>query len=155
MIQRKQTLFLLLAIIAYAVCLFLPIASVEPKAMGIDTLIYNLGLVSDGGIKVSNTLLPLFLDLVVCVALALVTIFKYKNRKAQMALCSITMLFSLLWYIDYVLIYLGIIPVAEVEAAMEVKFAACLPFISIILVAMAKKGINDDEKLVKAADRIR
>ena len=155
MIQRKQTLFLLLAIIAYAVCLFLPIASVEPKTMGIDTLIYNLGLVSDGGIKVSNTLLPLFLDLVVCVALALVTIFKYKNRKAQMSLCSITMLFSLLWYIDYVLIYLGMIPVAEVEGAMEVKFAACLPFISIILVAMAKKGINDDEKLVKAADRIR
>ena len=155
MIQRKQTLFLLLAIIAYAVCLFLPIASVEPKTMGIDTLIYNLGLVSDGGIKVSNTLLPLFLDLVVRVALALVTIFKYKNRKAQMSLCSITMLFSLLWYIDYVLIYLGMIPVAEVEGAMEVKFAACLPFISIILVAMAKKGINDDEKLVKAADRIR
>ena len=155
MIQRKQTLFLLLAIIAYAVCLFLPIASVEPKAMGIDTLIYNLGLVSDGGIKVSNTLLPLFLDLVVCVALALVTIFKYKNRKAQMSLCSITMLFSLLWYIDYVLIYLGMIPVAEVEGAMEVKFAACLPFISIILVALAKMGIHDDEKLVKAADRIR
>lgn len=155
MIQRKQTLFLLLAIIAYAVCLFMPIASVEPKAMGVDTLIYNLGLVSDGGVKVSNTLLPLFLDLVVCVVLALVTIFKYKNRKAQMSLCSITMLFSLLWYIDYVLIYLGMIPVAEVEGAMEVKFAACLPFISIILVAMAKKGINDDEKLVKAADRIR
>ena len=155
MIQRKQTLFLLLAIIAYAVCLFLPIASVEPKTMGAEVLVYNLGLVGDGGIKIANTCLPLFIDIVVCAVLALVTIFKYKNRKVQMTGCSITMLFSLLWYIDYVLIYMGVIPIVEVEGAVEVKFAACLPFISIILVAMAKKGINDDEKLVKAADRIR
>ena len=42
MIQRKQTLFLLLAVIVCALCLFLPVGSVEPKGMGADSLIYNL-----------------------------------------------------------------------------------------------------------------
>lgn len=45
MIQRKQTLFLLFAVIAIAICLFLPIASIAAKTMGGDTMVYNLGVV--------------------------------------------------------------------------------------------------------------
>ena len=45
MIQRKQSLFLLLAVVAYALCLFLPIAGVTPAGMGAESLVYNLGMV--------------------------------------------------------------------------------------------------------------
>lgn len=48
MIQRKQTLFLLFAVIAIAICLFLPIASIAAKTMGGDTMVYNLGVVGGG-----------------------------------------------------------------------------------------------------------
>ncbi len=156
MIQRKQTLFLLASVIVLTVCLFFPVAYFEPKGMEVESLLYNLGTVSDkNGISFDATCFPLFLLLSVSAVIALVTIFMYKNRKLQMTLCSVSMLFALLWYIDYALLFFGVIPLANMEGTLGIKFASCLPFISIILLAMAKKGINDDEKLIKAADRIR
>ena len=46
MIQRKQTLFLLLAVIVCALGLFFPIGSIAPEGMGTDSMVYNLGAVS-------------------------------------------------------------------------------------------------------------
>ncbi len=156
MIQRKQTLFLLFAVIAMAFCLFLPIAGVTPDTMGADTLVYNLGLVSgDKGIVFSATCLPLFLLLAIPSVIALATIFLYKNLKLQSSLCSVAMLFAGLWIVDYVVIFLGLIPIPEVEGKMGVKFATCLPLVALILLWLAKKGVGDDIKLLKAADRIR
>lgn len=156
MIQRKQTLFLLVAVIVLAVCLFFPVAGISLKGMGGEDLLYNLGVVTgDRGISVDSTCIPLFVLLSVSAVLSLVNIFMYKNRKLQMSLCSVSMLFALLWYVDYALLFFDIIPLESVDGALEVKFASCLPFIAIILCAMAKRGISDDEKLVKAADRIR
>lgn len=155
MIQRKQTLFLLLAVVACAFCLFLPLGSIEPKGMGVATKVYNLGVVGEGGISVSYTCIPLFLLQCVTAILSLVTIFLFKNRKLQMSLCSVALLFNALWYVDYILLFLGIIPIPEVEGKMGLGFAACLPLVSFILILMAKKGVEADEKLVKAADRIR
>ena len=155
MIQRKQTLFLLLAVIACAFCLFLPVGSFEPKGMGVTTQVYNLGVVGETGISISSTCIPLFLLQCVTAILSLVTIFLFNNRKLQMSLCSVALLFDALWCVDYALILFGIIPVPEVEGKMSLGFGACLPVVSLILIWMAKKGVEHDEKLVKAADRIR
>ncbi len=156
MIQRKQTLFLIVAVIALVLCLFLPVGGVTPKGMGGESLLYNLGMVkAEGGILLDTTCIPLFALLSVSAVLDLVTIFMYKNRKLQMSLCSVSMLFSLLWYVDYALLFFGIVPLETVDGTLAVKFASCLPFVAIVLCAMAKRGVSDDEKLVKAADRIR
>ena len=156
MIQRKQTLFLLLAVIVCALALFFPIGSIAPEEMGTDSMVYNLGVVTgEGALAVSATCIPLFVLLSVTAILSLVTIFLYKNRKVQMSICKCTMLLQVLWVIDYVLILLGIIPIPEIQGKMGIEFAACLPIVSLILGAMSYKGVNDDEKLVKAADRIR
>ena len=48
MIQRKQTLFLLFAVIAIAICLFLPVASIAAKTMGGDTMVCLLYTSSSG-----------------------------------------------------------------------------------------------------------
>jgi hypothetical protein len=156
MIQRKQTLFLLVAVIASLLCFFMPIGVILPKGMGGVVSLYNLGFVDDNGtIIVSGTCLPLFILLAVSTALSLATIFLYKNRKLQLSLCATNLLLSVLWYIDYALLFFGMVTVPEVEGNVEVKFAACLPLIAIIMVVLARKGVADDEKLVRAADRIR
>ena len=156
MIQRKQTLFLLVAVIASLLCFFMPIGVILPKGMGGVVSLYNLGFVDDNGtIIVSGTCLPLFILLAVSTALSLATIFLYKNRKLQLSLCATNLLFSVLWYIDYTLLFFGMVTVPEVEGNVEVKFAACLPLIAIIMVVLARKGVADDEKLVRAADIIR
>lgn len=60
MIQRKQTLFLLVAVIASLLCFFMPIGVILPKGMGGVVSLYNLGFVDDNGtITVSGTCLPL------------------------------------------------------------------------------------------------
>ena len=72
-----------------------------------------------------------------------------------MNLCSIASLFTGLWYVDYLLMVFSIIPIPEVEGATNFQFASCLPLVALLLVLMARKGVSDDEKLVRAADRIR
>ena len=156
MIQRKQTLFLLMAVIAFVCCLFLPIAGIMPAGMGTETLIHNLGVASgDQGVSFESTCLPLFLLIAVSVIVALLTIFMYKNRKLQMTLCSIVLLFSGLWYVDFALMFFGVVPVLDGVGKMQLHFGACLPLVAMILTFMAKKGVEADEKLVRAADRIR
>lgn len=157
MIQRKQTIFLLLAVVAYVVCLFLPIGHIVAKGMALDTTVYNLGTVggNNGTINIIGTCVPLFILDAVAALLSVVTIFMYNKRPLQMTLCAVTILFSCLWCVDYILLFLGLVQIPEVEGEFGMQFGACLPVVGIILVAMARKGVNDDEKLVKAADRIR
>lgn len=157
MIQRKQSIFLLLAVVAYLLCLFLPVGVVSPKGMGSDIVVYNLGIVNgeNGSINIIGTCVPLFILAAVSALLSLVTIFMYRNRQLQMTLCAVTILFSCLWCIDYALLYLSMVQIPEVEGTFGISFGVCLPIVGLILVAMARKGVQDDEKLVKAADRIR
>ena len=46
MIQRKQTIYLLLAVIAMLVCLFNPIMRLTSERMGADSTVYNLWTVN-------------------------------------------------------------------------------------------------------------
>ena len=116
MIQRKQTLFLLVAAI--------------------------LGLV----FWLSWSL---FVIQALASALSLYTIFIYKKRPRQATLCLVSILLHLAWYILLAaLIHQG-------QADEQLPIVACFPFLSAILCFMARKAILADERLVKAADRIR
>ena len=84
MIQRKQTLFLLVAVIASLLCFFMPIGVILPKGMGGVVSLYNLGFVDDNGtITVSGTCLPLFILLAVSTALSLATISCIKTASCS------------------------------------------------------------------------
>ena len=74
----------------------------------------------------------------------LYTIFKYKQRKRQAALCLVAVGLNIVWY----LVLAVLIPEA-------IPYVACLPLVAAILCFLARKGVIDDEKLVRAADRIR
>ena len=112
MIQRKQTVFLLLACILALVCFFL-------RMQWIDVL------------QLLSALLSAF------------TIFQYRRRIVQARLCLAGLAIVFAWYIGIAVLEGG---VNTVEA---------LPMVNAILIFMARKGILDDEKLVRAADRIR
>ena len=78
-------------------------------------MVYNLGVVGEAGMQISTTCVPLFLLLAVSAIIALVNIFLYKNLKLQKSLCSLAMLFAGLWYVDYIVMFMGLIPVPEAE----------------------------------------
>ena len=112
MIQRKQTVFLLLACVLALVCFFL-------RMQWIDVL------------QLVSALLSAF------------TIFQYRRRIMQARLCLAGLFVVFVWYIG----------VAVLEGRVDTVEA--LPMVNAILIFMARKGILDDEKLVRAADRIR
>lgn len=147
MIQRKQTIYLLLALAALIVCLCLPIgrASVAASQLGAEAVYYNLGA------YLGQTLTPHpipFVDLVVAGTIAFITIFLYKKRKVQMKLCVLDILLCVLWYVWYVVMVVTV-------NGFHVSFAACLPLIAIIFLFLARRGVKADEDLIKSMDRIR
>ncbi len=150
MIQRIQTLYLLLAEAVLIVCLCLPIGSVEPQGMGASDLFYNIGLYQEHGFMVRPVL---FVDIIVTAILSSVAVCLYRRRPLQMRLCKVGILLCLLWYAYYA--YNAFVGLHSGGAVFHVRFAACLPFVAIVLMALAHRSIKADEQLVKSMDRIR
>ncbi len=145
MIQRKQTLWLLLAALFSAGVFYFPLYRGYVNVNGTDTLTYL-----ETGKK-----LFLVLMAVVMVALPILAIAMFKNRKRQIRLATMA----------------GVANIAFIAAAMmqvtpfleETKGIAndsywigmVLPFISIIFLILSFMGIRRDEKLVRSTDRLR
>lgn len=123
MIQRKQSVFLLLAVI--------------------------LGVL----IIVNYPMWPLFLLALVASSLSFFTIFKYKRRPLQARLSILAAILFVLWYPAVMLVNKFMMSTGLQYDIVNVWGA--LPAVSAILCLMARKGIMNDERLVRAADRIR
>jgi hypothetical protein len=123
MIQRKQSVFLLLAVI--------------------------LGVL----IIVNYPMWPLFLLALVASSLSFFTIFKYKRRPLQARLSILAAILFVLWYPAVMLVNKFMMSTGLQYDIVNVWGA--LPAVSAILCLMARKGIMDDERLVRVADRIR
>lgn len=161
MIQRIQTVYLLLVVALGITLCFVPVVEfVTPEDA--ETLhIYNLGatgmeLVTNEdcqpvitmqglwGLTVTTFLIPL---------LALVDIFLYKNRILQARLNIFTVMLCAGYYgVLAIYVWLGIL---SMEVEWHILPWASIPLICLVLTLMATRGILKDEALVRAADRIR
>lgn len=151
MIQRKQTLFLLIAVVLNFLCLIFPIAEFIPRGVGVNPLMYNLWI-EDGQGSVSFASAPLFGILFLETIVSVVTIFRYNNRRQQIKFCSLNILLLVLWYITYAIVF----SLNSIEDGdFKLHMVAIFPLISLILTMMAKRGVKADEALIRAADRIR
>lgn len=148
--QRKQTFFIAIAIICGIICLCLPVARWIPAGMGPDFEVYNLFYVRDGG-EAGYKVAGLFATQLLTLPLGVVAILKFHNRMLQAKLCLINMFLLVIWY----LLFAATAQPASTGFLFKPHLAACLPMIEIIFYFLARKGILADEKLVKAADRIR
>jgi len=148
MIQRKQTLFLLLAFVLTLVCMSTQVGTLLHESGSVAARIYNLWL-TDGQGGHSFASVPLFVALLISALIQVVTIFLYHKRKLQATLCLVAMLMDVVWYV-----LLAVLP-QQTGGMLQVEWPAVLPAVSIILTFMARKGVLADEKLVRSLDRIR
>ena len=149
MIQRKQSVFLLLAFVAIVACLSMPIAEILPHGMGASLAWFNIGLYGESAGQL--TLVP-FILLALSGIIGLVTIFLYRNRLLQARLCTAALVLCLAWYVYYAFAALNAF---QALGAFRPHFAACLPLVAAVLFVMARRGVMADEKLVRSMDRIR
>lgn len=151
MIQRKQTLYLLIAILLLVFCLCNKIVSISTAAIGQDAVLYNIALVDMNGVY-SFKYIPLFIILAVAIIVMLVTIFSYKKRKLQIKLCYTSIILLFAWILTASLYYADLSETGELHGF---SVTAVFPVIAIILNVMASSAVKADEMLVRAADRIR
>lgn len=154
MIQRIQSVYLLLAAVLGGLCLFMPIGSLSIDG-AVEANLYGHDFVESfkSPIPTPGDII-LFALLFVPSGISAVSIFLYSNRRIQAALCLLGVFTLVLWYILYAVIVnmlLSDVPGREFSPS----WAAFLPLASTVLNMLARRAILGDEKLVRAADRIR
>ncbi|OSZ76977.1 hypothetical protein CAP36_11130 [Chitinophagaceae bacterium IBVUCB2] len=140
MIQRQQTLWLLLATIAGVLSFMFPFA-VGEKIVVNTTMKERVDLVA------GEDFFILILT-IVSIGLSAITIFLFKDRKLQIKLCLLGLLVAIGILILYVLSMNKLL-------ASTPALWAILPVVIIISYFMAFRNIRKDEKLVKSLDKLR
>lgn len=149
MLQRKQTLFLLLAIIVSVICSTFPLGTIESQGMGTEMSIYSLFVKGD---NISYCSWPLFAIMLCTYPVAIMAIAMYKTRKKQAKMCMVAVIINIIWYAYYAM---AILTTFSKMGTFHINITALLPALAIGCYLLARKGILDDERLVRSADRIR
>lgn len=134
MIQRIQSIYLLLAAVCNGILIFfLPLFMIDgaPK-MILDDPTFSI-------MTVLSTLVSLF------------SIFRYRNRQQQVVSGRINII------LNFVLFGLFLFMFFTLAETNEIKFHAgtFMPVLSVIFISMANRAILKDEALVRSADRLR
>lgn len=152
MIQRIQTIFLLLTAILMAVTSFSPLLVIRmPDTALLDFT--SCGILSENG----GLLKPTWG--VICMAaigsfFAFVNIFLYKKRKIQIRMGYMTSFFIVLFYLALGSYFYFFCNNSGAELSC-IHYGAVLPFVALLLNILAIARIKKDDKLVKSLDRIR
>lgn len=151
MIQRIQSIFLLLVAVLMGVTVTSPLLSFQDAHNNI-LLLESMGIYFE-----SQQAYPTWgiISIAVLIAgIALVEIFSYKDRKKQMKMSAVNTILILLFYITVaVYTYFGQRTMGAVF--YKVEYGIMLPFIALVFNVLAQVRIKKDEKLVRSLDRIR
>ena len=146
MIQRIQTIYLLIAAILMAVTAFSPLFVVGPQVV-------NAMAIVEAGEVIKPTWGIVSVSVLTSI-ISLLAIFMFKNRKLQVKFANITIVLGFFFYVTtlvYMLSYydnfFGILS--------SISYGIILPLCAIIFMFLAKGRIGKDEKLVRSLDRIR
>jgi len=160
MIQRIQSVYLLIISICAGALFFFPIFYLVPGVTAIDTAIYRMSLMSvesvvNGLIAFQMRFWPLIIINAFILITSLATILLYKNRKLQIKLCGmltltqVVLLVILTFDIDQLRITIG------PGHILTFSIAAILLVIPLIFSRLAGRSIKKDDDLVRSADRLR
>ena len=157
MIQRLQSLYLAIAGAAIAIAFFFPIITYINDAQ-IWLEIYLKGITDNSSpqLGINNyMLLPLQIIAVLAVIIAVTSVFLYKNRKSQMKLVRLGIVL-LLVEITLIFFYYANILAKVSSTVPDFNHAGIyLLLVSLVMFVLANRGIMKDDKLVRAADRLR
>lgn len=161
MIQRVQSLYLLIVAILSVVGLTGPLAAFNKNGNVVaefSNFVFNK---IDKSIELPQPTgsWPLGIILIVVAAISLTTIFFFNNRRLQIRL----IIFNIILLIAYAAVFAffawiytnGINEFYNENIEFQMKLAAVYPIVSLILSFLAFKGVRKDEKLVKSLERIR
>jgi len=157
MIQRIQTIFLVLAVISGALIFYFPIADYYHELYG-NYKLYVTGLqCMDPDPKISTSIwftAPLYLITGASVLLGVITVFLYKNRITQLRLVAFNILLNIVLVVLLFIFYSG-----KIEELTQItpsyQIGVFLPLVSLVFLIVANRFIRKDVALIKSTDRLR
>lgn len=154
MIQRIQTLYLLLIVALTAVTLFAPLAWFGNDAGEFTLYAFSL---KDGAGEAVQSAIYMGVLLAMACALPLLTIFLFRRRMLQLRLCVVELVLlagaATMEAVYYFLSY-RVFSVAEFHT-QGFRPAIALPLVCMLFAYLAARAIFRDELLVRSLDRIR
>ncbi len=155
MIQRIQTLYLLLVVLLTTVTFFSPVAGLQHAEQAAIYEMSYRGLfemnVSGNNMLANTWMLTALMALIPL--LAFITIILFKKRMLQIRLIIFNIVLMAGFY-GLMFIYLWQYG-KSLEASLYLEISAAFPLVGIILSIMAIRAIGKDEALIKSLNRIR
>lgn len=148
MIQRIQSLYLLLAVIALG-ALFFP-ASFGDLNPG--SAIERSQALADNTLNLEDSNLSM-ISTFAGIALFLAAIFLFKNRRLQTRIVAVSMLAALLVFLGAAWLFMDNSKLAGNDLAPGLGLGS--PVIAILFGWLANRAIRKDENLVRSMDRLR
>ena len=139
MIQRVQSVYLILTTIVSAVLFLIPVFA-DPIADPARNFL------------IQDNALLLILNILIG-GMAFISIFLFKNRKLQIKACRLCLM--LIFALIALLFFTSDTISNTLNHKVSFKAGAYLPLIQIVLVFLAQRGIAKDEEFVRSADRLR
>ncbi len=155
MIQRLQTLLLLIAAICFATACFMPLGTITTFDMQYLFTPWTIKLnIADG--QIIRYTYYIGIMQVVLAIWSLITIFMYKKRPLQSKMCLAMLFLNLILILLVCWIYPDVI-IKKTFTGFETSMSlwSLLSVIPIAMFYFSNKLINNDEKKVRAADRLR
>ena len=158
MIQRIQTLYLLLASVFYFCYWFFGLNWYQSGFKILQDNFSNDFVINSPILElilITTSYIPLVI-LIICV----ISIFSYKSRIKQILICKISLYLSLFMSF-YTLFYFyftleGLVAIMPSKTLEILMYAAILnPFVCSYLIYLALKSIRNDNELIESLDRIR
>jgi hypothetical protein len=138
MLQRIQTVYLLIVFIAAAVFPYLlPLWKINGVAVKFNENNQILYVVLFG----------------LSTVFTLISIISFKNRKQQFVLNRLNLILNLI--LLGLFVYRSLNLSGEAQVVTEKGIGMFLPILSIVMLVLANKAIKKDEDLVKSVDRLR
>lgn len=162
MIQRRQTIFMLLSVIITALLFFMPLASFNDGTTVMKFTIFGIQQPIETISLSTAYTWPLVVLTILMTLAPLVTIFLYKKRELQVRLCRLTMLVNII-FIGLIFLYyeadiqkiIAAVEGDEYQLYVAYFFGMVIPLVNLILEILAIRGIKKDIDLLKSVDRLR
>ena len=161
MLQRIQSVYLTVAFAALIAIYFFPIASFTSDFVYYKLSLTHMHKISDQSADVAatvsnNMVLPLGIFNGLITLTVLIAVFLFKNRRFQSKIVKLGILMNV---ILVGLIFFVFSPLIGRTLNAEVDYSSdagiYFTLISLLMLILANRGIIKDEKLVRAADRLR
>ena len=153
MIQRIQTLFLLLSLACTSVLFFFPFGEVVvSNGPSVKMMILGSEFLKDGNAEYYS-LLPLLIMIIIVNLISLVSIFLYKKRMLQIRLNIFNLVLQ--FGITGLMFYFLTNAAKNYGVDYSTGILVVLPIVAAILSLLAVRSIAKDEALVKSISRLR